>query len=390
MPSTIDNLDEWIRNRFLDINTELEEHYFEQKDLLVEDEKTAALKATLVEEGRSLIAAILENPDDIPAHYEDRFYLLGNVGMYMAACRRHECDKPLENGYSPLAEASTISFQLGSALGVAPRFMATHLGIYNRAENGNYRTFTHLHDEVVFIDYNTLGTLAYKKASDALERAMRFGVTHTLTEYLFDNAKSALEEVLKFNVILDEKLDVERFFYNVRPYYKPYRIGRRDFRGANAGDFAAVNEIDLFTGLCSRDDPSYLDVLIDKKAYMPQAEQIRLQDSIGKTSFLDQFLAEAEVSGSLPQFKANLKRFLEVCEIHGRAYAYHQDELVKKYIEHPAANLPETSMDNLTASGPPLPVLLRALERLRDLRLAADRDDIPSRYADLEKLKALL
>ena len=42
------------------------------------------------------------------------------------------------------------------------------------------------------------------------------------------------------------------------------------------------------------------------------------------------------------------------------------------------------------ASGPPLPVLLRALERLRDLRLAADRKDIPSRHADLEKLRTLL
>ncbi|MDE0285048.1 MAG: DUF1864 family protein [Gammaproteobacteria bacterium] len=44
----------------------------------------------------------------------------------------------------------------------------------------------------------------------------------------------------------------------------------------------------------------------------------------------------------------------------------------------------------MTASGPPLPVLLNALEKLRDLRLAADRDDIPSRHHDLEKLKASL
>ena len=390
MSSTIESLNEWVRKRFLDINTELEEYYFSKNVLLVDDEKAASLKQTLVEEGKVLIANILDNPDDIPAHYEDRFHLLGNVGMYMAACRRHEADTPLENGFSPLTEASTLSFQLGSALGVAPRFMATHLGIYNRAENGVYRTFTHLEDEYIFIDYNTLGTLAYKKASDALERAMRFGVTHPLTAYLFNDAKTALDEVLKFNEILDEKLDIMRFFYNVRPYYKPYRIGRRDFRGANAGDFAAVNEIDLFTGLCSRDDPFYLDILVDKKAYMPQDEQTRLQDAIGKTSFMDEFLREAEFSPSLPEFKANLKSFLDVCEIHGRAYAYHHDELVKKYIEDPAITLPETKMDDLTASGPPLPVLLRGLEKIRDLRLAADRKDIPTRYADLKKLRALL
>ncbi|MDE0512456.1 MAG: DUF1864 family protein [Gammaproteobacteria bacterium] len=35
-------------------------------------------------------------------------------------------------------------------------------------------------------------------------------------------------------------------------------------------------------------------------------------------------------------------------------------------------------------------MLLDALEKLRDLRLAADRNDIPSRHHDLEKLKACL
>jgi Monodechloroaminopyrrolnitrin synthase PrnB len=390
MSVSINTFDEWIRSRFLQINTELEEHYFAQETLLVDDELTKPIKQSLLEEGNALIADILNNADDIPSTYEGRFYLLGNVGMYMAACRRHEIDTPLESGYSPLSEASTISFQLGSALGVAPRFMATHLGLYNRAINGVYRTFTQLEDETIFIDYNTLGTLAYKKASDALERAMRFGVTHTSTAYLFEEAKIALQEVLKFNEILDEKLDVMRFFYNVRPYYKPYRVGRRDYRGANAGDFAAINEIDLLLGLCSRDDPFYLDIMIDKKAYMPQSEQQRLQDSIGKTSFMDEFLDEMEDCKSLPQYKNNLEVFIQVCEIHGQAYAFHHDQLVLKYIENPAVKLPESQKDNLTASGPPLPVLIRSLAKLRDLRMAEDRSDIPSRYADLEKLKALL
>jgi len=390
MSSSIQSFDEWIRKRFLDINTELEEYYLSKETLIVDDEHSKKLKQSLLDEGNALIATILKNADDIPSTYDERFYLLGNVGMYMAACRRHECDTPLASGYSPLADASTISFQLGSALGVAPRFMATHLGIYNRAKNGVYRTFTHLEDEYIFIDYNTLGTLAYKKASDALERAMRFGVTHTLTEYLFNDAKSALEEVLKFNEILDKKLDVDRFFFNVRPYYKPYRIGRRDYRGANAGDFAAINEIDLLLGLCSRDDPFYLDIMVDKEAYMPQSEQLRLQDSIGKTSFMDEFLDEKDRCKSLPQFQKNLRMFMQVCDIHGRAYAFHHDQLVNKYIEKPAVNIPETQKENLTASGPPLPVLIRSLGKLRDLRMAEDRDDIPSRYSDLQKLKDVL
>ena len=81
---------------------------------------------------------------------------------------------------------------------------------------------------------------------------------------------------------------------------------------------------------------------------------------------------------------------MEVCEIHGKAYAFHHDELVLKYIEKPSVNLPEDKMDDLTASGPPLPVLLRSLGKLRDLRMAEDRADIPSRYADIQKLKAIL
>ena len=36
------------------------------------------------------------------------------------------------------------------------------------------------------------------------------------------------------------------------------------------------------------------------------------------------------------------------------------------------------------------PGLISALEKLRDLRLAADRDDIPSRYKDLERIRSAL
>jgi hypothetical protein len=42
----------------------------------------------------------------------------------------------------------------------------------------------------------------------------------------------------------------------------------------------------------------------------------------------------------------------------------------------------------VTASGPPLPVLLAALETLRDLRRAAPRTDIASRHDDLARLRA--
>ena len=40
--------------------------------------------------------------------------------------------------------------------------------------------------------------------------------------------------------------------------------------------------------------------------------------------------------------------------------------------------------------GPPLEVLMASLQKLRDLRTAAPRDDIRSRYRDLERIRAAL
>jgi hypothetical protein len=47
-------------------------------------------------------------------------------------------------------------------------------------------------------------------------------------------------------------------------------------------------------------------------------------------------------------------------------------------------------MDTLTASGPPLPVLLRALEKLRDLRMAVERDDVRTSHRQIGQLRAVL
>ena len=81
---------------------------------------------------------------------------------------------------------------------------------------------------------------------------------------------------------------------------------------------------------------------------------------------------------------------LKVCETHGKTAAQHHDMLVSRFIEKQAKLLPEKFKENITASGPPLEVVVNALAKLKDLRLAADRDDIPSRYADIQKLKSAL
>ena len=76
--------------------------------------------------------------------------------------------------------------------------------------------------------------------------------------------------------------------------------------------------------------------------------------------------------------------------MHGEIAEYHHYQLVNKYIEKPAEGLPAEYLKGVTASGPPLAVMLRSLETLKDQRVAVDRNDIPTRYADVRRLKASL
>ncbi|MEO0997800.1 MAG: monodechloroaminopyrrolnitrin synthase PrnB family protein, partial [Pseudomonadota bacterium] len=75
------------------------------------------------------------------------------------------------------------------------------------------------------------------------------GMSHPVARDLLEAARQALADVYTFNEGLAEALDIDAFFYSVRPYYKPYRVGRSEYRGANAGDFAGINEIDLLLGV---------------------------------------------------------------------------------------------------------------------------------------------
>ncbi len=204
---------------------------------------------------------------------------------------------------------------------------------------------------------------------------------------MFATAKQAIRAVIRFNDRLFEKLDVQRFFYCVRPYYKPYRVGRQEYRGANAGDFSGINEIDLLLGLCRANDPYYAQLLVDKMLFMLPADQSRLRECMTRVSLLDELLSLLDEHAHADWFQRNARDYLEVCDLFGRSAAQHHDALVKRFIEEPAAGLKEEQLQSVTASGPPLPVLLRALEVLRDLRLAADRGDIASRHDDLLRLR---
>ena len=123
---------------------------------------------------------------------------------------------------------------------------------------------------------------------------------------------------------------------------------------------------------------------------LPPQDQARLRDCMRHESFLDGLLELSGEHAGKEWFQRNARGYLELCDLYGRIAAQHHDRLVKRFIEHPASGMKETHLAAVTASGPPLPVLLRSLEVLRDMRLAADRDDIATRHADLARLRSLL
>jgi hypothetical protein len=301
--------DRWIRTAFVQINTELEEQYFAREDRAQVEGVGDALKAQLRDEGHAHVVALLEEGNTGDG-FDSAFGVLGSVGLYLGALRRHELTNPAREERSPFAEASSLAMHVGASLGMAPRFSTGHLATHNYAIAGVRKSFTSLPDESLFIDENTRGILALQRAADALVRIVPVGVSSPVADTLFEAAQQALRDVIRFNERLFATLDVQRFFYSVRPYYKPYRVGRQEYRGANAGDFAGINEIDLLLGLCRASDPYYSQLLVDKMLFMLPQDQARLRDCMTHRSLLDELLALAPSHGDAGWFRRNARAFL--------------------------------------------------------------------------------
>ena len=277
MSTHSDAFDRWIRGSFVHINTELENLYFAQDDRADVIGSGGHLKAQLRDEGHVHVVALLAEGDTGDG-FANAFDVLGNVGLYLAALRRHELTNPAREDKSPFPQASSLAMHVGAALGMAPRFSTAHLAHMNFAQAGVRKSFTSLPDEILFIDENTRGIMLLQLAADALSKVVPLGISSPLVDVPFAAATHALEGVIQSNDRLFARLDVERFFFSVRPYYKPYRVGRQEWRGANAGDFSGINELDLLLGLCRANDPYYAQLLVDKMQFMPPADQQRLRE----------------------------------------------------------------------------------------------------------------
>lgn len=371
---SIDELDHWLRGDFARINTALEELYFAERiDVIRGRPDVDALKLQLLQQGGQLMTRLAAMPA-LPDNPQARYRLLGLVGHYLAACQRHEAFASAESG---LAEqeggrqaAWDISTRIGSSLGVAPRLVFAHQSLFNDAIAGRYRTFTTLPDEDVFIRFNALGVFAYYRAADALRGIAGSGVSSVVAGYLLDQAEASLRDVLRFNQELARQLDIDRFFFNVRPYFKTYRVGEADYRGANAGDFSPINEIDVRLGLCSMEDPFYRAIVREKYRYVPPDDRQVLDSLDGLPSLATLFRAEFDSTGATPEWRANADRFLAVCRIHGAAYMFHHQRLVKAYVETPSKTAANAHSAGVTSSGPPLDEVMSMLRRLAELRTA--------------------
>ena len=381
------SFDKWIRRGCKAPNTSLGEHLVRITDPSAVGNEAMDTKQKWHDEGRRHIMAVFAQ-GELPREQTQAYDLLGNVGLYMAALRRHELSNPDREPRFPSVEASAMAQQLASSLGVAPRFATPHINLSNVAHMGKHKSFTWLEDEQIFITYNCLAILAYIRDADVLRRVLPLGVTHPVAATLLRDVESALKDVAAHNTVLDATLNVKRFFYNIRPYFKTYRVGRTEWRGANAGDFAAINEIDLLLGLCRTSDASYSAILLDKMPFMTREDQLQLQNTAHQSNLFDAWLNVLS-QGSLPdKLRPSLQAFIAACEAHGVTALQHHEKFVMRFIQQPARVLEQGQLKQITASGPPLEMVVQALQVLVDKRAATARTDIPTRYADMQRLRA--
>ena len=282
---------------------------------------------------------------------------------------------------------------VGASLGMAPRFATAHLATHNLAVAGVRKSFTSLPDEFLFIDENTRGILALQRAADALTRivhARRFeprgrravrcgqagarGCRSAVNDRLFDRARRASASSIACGRTTS-----------------PTGSGARSIAAPMPAISPASTRSICCWACAAPTIPYYAQLLVDKMLFMLPQDQARLRDCMSAQSLLDELLAAARCSiRDADWFQQNARAFLEVCDLFAQTAAQHHDVLVKRFIEQPARKLGEEHLQGITASGPPLPVLLRSLEMLRDLRVAAKRSDIATRHDDLAKLRGLL
>src|SRR6202163_750198 len=195
MSSKAQAFEGWIRTSFVQMNTELENLYFARPDRAQVIGCGDPIKASLRDEGHAHVVALLAE-GNTGEGFDSAYGVLGSVGLYLGALRRHELTNPTREERSPFPEASSLALHVGASIGMAPRFATAHLTTHNLSVAGVRKSFTSLTDEFLFIDQNTRGILSFQRAADALTRIVPLGVSSPVADILFEDAKRALESVI--------------------------------------------------------------------------------------------------------------------------------------------------------------------------------------------------
>ena len=89
----VEAFDGWIRSAFVDLNTELEELYFAQDDRAQVEGVGDDIKGAVARR-RPRLCRRSARGGNTGDGFESGFAVLGNVGLYMGALRRHELTNP--------------------------------------------------------------------------------------------------------------------------------------------------------------------------------------------------------------------------------------------------------------------------------------------------------
>jgi len=151
------------------------------------------------------------------------------------------------------------------------------------------------------------------------------------------------------------------FFYSAAAVLQPLSHRRQEYRGANAGDFSGSTNRPV-VGLCRANDLYYAQLLWTR-CFACCAGPGRLRECMSYRSLLDELLAWRPISARAVS-PEDARSFLEVCDLI-RAHATPTSHMLVSALSR-SPQEPRRDGSAGDYGGPPLPVLLRSLETLRD------------------------
>ena len=104
MSSRAEAFEHWIRTSFVQMNTELENLYFAKETRAQVIGCGDSIKAALRDEGHTYVVALLAEGNTGDG-FDSAFDVIGRVGVYLGALRRHKHNNPTPEDPSKIHEA---------------------------------------------------------------------------------------------------------------------------------------------------------------------------------------------------------------------------------------------------------------------------------------------